>query len=223
MPTAKLRRLVLLPVLAVAMTAGACTWRDGHVQLGSPEIPPPPKAQVAWVEVKHMVAFEPGRAELGSVEAGSIDAFLANADLGYGDRVVLTAAPGAPLADARIDAVRHYLQHHQIAAAIARRPRAAIGQDEVEVAVGRYEALLPECPSWSRATGGGGMTGTEARHGCLVNSTYAAHAADKGDMLGGDPVGPADGTVMARGVRDYRTGESQGQAASQSIRFVVGN
>lgn len=222
---AHLRRFIIFPVLAFALatTAGACTWRDGHVVLGETESPPPPRPQVTWVEVRHMVDFRPNQAELPGAEAGDIDSFLASAELGYGDRVVLTAASGAPLADRRIEAVRHYLEHRQVAVAIARRPQAPIGQDEIEIAIGRYEAVLPECPNWERALSGGSMSGGPDTYGCLTASARGAHAADPGDLLGGGPVGPADGASMARGVRDHRTGATQGEAASQSIRFVVGN
>lgn len=218
-----LGRLIAVPALAISLAASGCTWRDGFVVLGETELPPPQAAQVSWVESRHMVVFEPGSKDFSRSEVDRIEAFIARADLGYGDRVVLTAAPGAPMAERRVEAVRHYLAHQDIAAAIAHRPQAAIGQDEVEIAVGSYEALLPECQSWRRALRGGGMTGGPGTYGCLTASARAAHAADPGDLLGGSAVGPADGDVMARSVREYRSGAREGEAASQSIRFVVGD
>lgn len=216
-----LRRLIIIPALAVSLAAGACTWRDGFVVLGEPQLPVPPKTQVGWAEVQHMVAFEPGKSDFDRREVDRLEGFLLSADLGYGDRVVLTAAPEAPLADQRVEAVRHYLQHQGIATAIASRPQAPIGRDEVEISVGRYQAVLPECQSWDHVLSGGGMTGGREKHGCVTASARGAHVADPGDLLGGGPVGPGDGDKLARSVRDYRTGKSEGDAAKQSIRFVV--
>jgi len=213
-------RALIIPVLVTAMSA--CQWRDGHVVLGDTEIHPPTPTQLAWTETTHRVAFPPGRAELSASEAGAIEAFLAGADIGPGDRVVVLAEAGAPMADQRLQAVRRYLQQLHVPAAVGRQPETALGRDEVALNVGRYRAV-GLCADWDRAVAGGGINGDAESYGCTTAAARAAHAVDPGDLLGGNPVGDADGERLAKGIQAYRSGESGRQTESQAIQFIVGS
>ncbi len=220
MPLRLLSRALIVPALVAAV--GACQWRDGHVVLGDTDIHAPPPTQLAWTETTHRVVFPPGGAKLSATQTGSIDAFLAGADVGPGDRVVVLAEAGAPMADKRIEAVRRYLERQHVPAAIGRQPETALGRDEVALNVGRYRAV-GLCANWDRAVAGGGITGGAESYGCTIAAARAAHAVDPGDLLGGGPVGDADGAFIANGMRTYRTGEGSGETESQAIQFVVGS
>jgi len=215
-----LSRALIVPALVAVVSA--CQWRDGHVVLGDTDIRPPPPTLLAWTETTHRVAFPPGRAELNAAEAGAIDAFLAGTDVGPGDRVVVLAEAGAPMADQRIQAVRRYLQRLHVPAAVGRQPETALGRDEVALNVGRYRAV-GLCADWDRAVAGGGINGGAESYGCTTAAARAMHAVDPGDILGGGPAGDADGERIAKGIQAYRSGESSRQTESQAIQFIVGS
>lgn len=163
----------------------------------------------------HAVAFAVGDDRLDVAERERLDAFVTEADVGYGDRVsLLTAAPegleGAGLAEQRRAAVAAYLAHRRIEL----EPAAGFGvaspaRDTVAMVVRRYVVTLPGCPDWTDRPGRTFNNTPSRNWGCATAANLGLMVADPADLEAGRRPGPMDGTYGALAIERYRKGETK--------------
>ncbi len=163
-----------------------------------------PKAnRVDWVQLEHAVRFTPAENELSPAEKHKLAQFLARSEIGYGDRLFVTAG-ASRLASERKAKVREFLSG-------AGYESIALTDDDrsgrVAVVVGRYVVTPPACPDWrKRADDDRGNTNF-SNFGCATAVNLGLMVADPGDLVRGRRMGPAEGEFAARAIERYRKGE----------------
>lgn len=203
-------------VLALAAALAACSAEPLHPEA----IPVAPKTvQVAWQVEPHPVQFAIGSDRPAPGEIAGIDRFLAQfADETSVQVFVATdpATAGRALAERRFA----LLERHLAARGFAARPMTAeIGGGVPAVAdpriatvyVGHFVAAAPGCPDWRKPTAADFTNTHSSNFGCATAVNFSQMLANPGDLLRGQPLGPADAERAARSIRDYREGAPKDQ------------
>lgn len=174
-----------------------------------------PKAnKVDFVTTMHKVRFAPGMANASRAQIKALSAFLKTAGLGYGDQVTIDAGPKdgnakvAALAERRLRTVTAMLRQLHVRAHVAPRPTidGALTHDGVIVTIGRYVVTSPACPDRSKVDTDDYANTEASNYGCATATNLGLMVANPADLVRGEPAGSADGTLMARGVEEYRAG-----------------
>ena len=197
------------PLLAaLAVLVAACAQDAGDYSAAQA----PKDLQVQWVTLDHDVRFAEGVDVLDPRERVHLDAFLAQLALRPSDRFLLDIGPVAgravdPVRQARLDAVEQRIRRQLPGAAIVPFSGDGAPAGGLRLIVGRYVALPPNCPNWSRPSAANPGNLPDSNFGCATATNLGAMVADPADLLRGRDLAPADGTVMAAGVRRYRLGK----------------
>lgn len=166
--------------------------------------------QVRWVSLDHPVLFEAGASVLSSSERRRLDSFIAGLSLRDSDRFMVdTGAPGRndTLAEARANAIETRLRQYKpgvIAQAYAGGQ--APGQG-VRLVVGRYVAVPPNCPDWSRPSASNPGNIRDSNFGCAAATNLSLMIADPADLVRGRTLAPGDGQALSLGIQRYRVGK----------------
>jgi len=199
------RRATLLVALAVIVAGCAQTVADWT---------PPEQAhelQVRWITHEHSIAFNRQEVLLSKTEARRLDRFLAQIDLRPTDRVFLDIGPrsGEVVDDARVDVIndrlRHFVPNAEAAPIVGDKGSA----DNVQLIIGRYVAVLPECPDFSSPGASNPNNYPDSNFGCATQRNLGLMLADPGELLQGRTLGPADGEAHSKIMRENRAGEVQ--------------
>lgn len=199
------RRTTMLAVLAVIVAGCAQTVADWT------PAPAPHDLQVKWVTHEHSISFN-NRANLLSNQASrSLDRFLSEIELRPSDRLFVDVGPqsGEVVSDARVGAIneqlRHYVPGSQATAITGEKGT----NNKINLIVGRYVVLPPNCPDFSRPTASNPGNQQDSNLGCTTQRNLGLMLADPGDLLRGRTLGPADGAAQSRIIRENRAGEVQ--------------
>lgn len=206
--------LLLLPLMAAAlMLLGAC--ENLPIEDFS-NVPVRKEPRVDPATYVHTVAFAPADDRLDGATRERLDAFMARADVGYGDDVwVIAAEPataeGARIADRRRATVVAYLAHRRIE---ARPAEAGFGiavppPDAVAVMVRRYVVTLPGCPDWTGRPGRSFNNTVSSNWGCATATNLGLMVANPADLVSGRHPGLMDGSLGALATERYRRGETK--------------
>ena len=171
----------------------------------------PNELQVRWVTHDHAISFASPSNLLTNQEARSLDRFLSEIDLRPSDRLFVDVGPqaGEVVDDDRVGAINQRLrQHIPNAQATPIAGERGTG-DEIRLIVGRYVALPPNCPDFSRPTASNAANYADSNLGCSTQRNLGLMLADPGDLIRGRTLGPADGEAMSRIIRENRAGEVQ--------------
>ena len=170
----------------------------------------PKKNRVSWAEFHHPVRFAGTSATLRQEEQQALLRFLQRVGRGEGTRIMLaaSASENARLGLQRETALADFLRQRGYAVTLGEAPTGALFRNGgVRVTVGRHVVTPPDCPDWSKRATGDPSNRVSGNYGCATETNLGLMVADPGVLLGGvDEVGPADGEVVAKGVKDYREG-----------------
>ena len=195
-------------IVAVILLAGGCDSLPIEDWAGVPE---PKRAQAQLTQYGHDVRFVSGQARLPAAERQHLDAFIARADIGYGDtvHVVTGAAADAEVTRRRSETVAAFLALRQVPVepllsdfGAAQPPPAT-----VRVLVRRYVVTLPGCPDWSGEPGNTVANVATSNWGCATASNLGLMIADPGELIAGRRAGPVDADYAVLAVQRYRKGE----------------
>lgn len=201
-------RLGLALMLALALLVSACSADTTHWTPAAS-----PKAnRVELVPLTHDVAFPAARAEMDAAARDRLRDFLARHEVGYGDRLYVIAATGAPspLAVRRAEALALDLARQGLAPKVlpsAEWAGAPEGDGAVRVLVHRFVVAPPNCPDW-RKPAHADYGNTEASNfGCATATNLGLMVADPRDLIEGRDEGLADGERAAAAIKRYREGK----------------
>ncbi len=184
------------------------------------EVPEARRPEANRIQYVHDVRFAFGAPQLSAGERRRLDAFLARAGVGYGDRIHVVAGrpPAAGNADARSRLAER--RRETVSAFLALRlleaePLLSDFAAEppltsmVRVIVRRYVVTLPGCPDWSGRPGQTYNNQVSSNFGCASAVNLGLMVANPGDLEAGRRLEPADGEFMARTIERYRKGETK--------------
>jgi pilus assembly protein CpaD len=195
----KSRWLPLLALAAVIVTGCAQDAGDYSQVQSSKDI------QVRWITLDHAVLFDPGVSVLSTSERFRLDAFVGGLALRDSDRFRVDVGGvnhSDPVASARTSAIVQRLR--------LRKPAFSGGQapsQGVRLEVGRYVALPPNCPDWSRPSSSNPGNVNDSNFGCSAATNLSLMIADPGDLVRGRSLTPGDGQALSLGIQRYRAGK----------------
>ena len=201
------------PILGLCLILGlgtlaACAERTTH---WSPT-ESPKKNQVSWAEFHHPVKFAKSSAKLDKAEKAVLSRFLARVGRGEGVKVMLATGSVQPssLTNRRETSLARYLQESGITVTKIEATQSTLTQaDTVRVTVGRHVVKPPACPDWSKPATGDPANQQTSNYGCATETNLGLMVADPGVLVRGTELGPTDGEVLAKGVKDYRKGTAE--------------
>ena len=118
---------------------------------------------------------------LSPSEAQRLDGWLASVDVGYADRVVVSAA-GSAYGSTISSNIANLVARHGL---LIEEDGSSSSDGLVRVTVRRASASVPGCPDWSDKQETNGMGNTSRNYGCGVNGNLAAMVANPEDLVRG--------------------------------------
>lgn len=200
----------LLAVAAVIMTGCAQGEADYSKAQSVKDI------QVRWVSLDHPVLFDVGTSVLSSSERFRLDSFIAGLSLRDSDRFMVDAGSSNgldPQADARANAIEQRLRKFK--PGITAKPYGGghAPRQGVRLVVGRYVALPPNCPDWSRPSSSNPGNLPDSNFGCAAATNLSLMIADPADLVRGRSLAPGDGQALSLSIQRYRNGAVRNPAA----------
>ena len=184
--------------------------------------------EVALSRIAHTVHFAPGNAALAPAEATRLARFLEDADVYRGDHVYLDPTLDDPLSQKRQATIRRALAKRGVlmsssAAVPGAGKRLALG-DEMTIELERYVVTTPNCPDWSKPSGGDPTNSVSSDFGCADATNLGLMVANPRDLLVGRQPGPASADPALVAIQNYRAhkpitlpdGNAAGTTASSS-------
>lgn len=165
------------------------------------------QTEVRFVSVEHPVFFLPKRTTLGPGEYERLDEFIYSSGATRRDMIVVSVTGETPISrqQARAEAVVAAIEARGLV--VDAIERAAVLEDErpdVVVLVGRYVAIPPACPDWSKKPGTDYSNRSSSNFGCATRFNLSQMVANPRDLIVGESTDPADGIVSARSIFQYR-------------------
>ncbi|MBV9522023.1 MAG: hypothetical protein JO010_04480 [Alphaproteobacteria bacterium] len=197
-----------VPLIGLALLAFLCGCQSPIEQWHASEAPKTNKVELA--RLSHTVRFEPNAAKLSPAETSRLDGFLETADLVAGEHVYLSSPRADSMASAREAVLRRILVHRGIEAEPIKNtetPLGGPGADTVTIQLDRYVVTPPDCPNWSKPTGGDPTNSVDSNFGCANATNLGLMVANPRDLLAGRQAGPADAEPALRGIQNYRAGK----------------
>ena len=197
------RRTTLLAVLAVVVAGCAQTVADWTPAATPHEL------QVKWVTHEHSISFNNQSNLLSNQASRSLDRFLSEIDLRPSDRLFVDVGPqpGEVVSDPRIGVINEKLDHFIPGANALAITGEKGSNNRINLIVGRYVVLPPNCPDLSRPTASNSGNYTDSNFGCSTQRNLGLMLADPGDLLRGRTLAPGNGEALSIGIRAYRAGK----------------
>jgi pilus assembly protein CpaD len=198
------------PLVGLALLAGlaACTSPVDDWQ----PLEAPKTNTVALSRLTHTVQFAPGATRISAAERHRLAGFIADADLMAGEHVYLETPRGDAVSRAREDDIRRILARRGIlvgsipASMTAPDSQIALG-DTVTIQLERYVVTPPDCPNWSKPTGGDPTNSVASNFGCATATNLGLMVANPRDLIAGRTPGPVDAEPTLIAVQNYRAGK----------------
>lgn len=205
-----------LPLLAVAavLVTGCAQQISDYSPAQSPR-----DIQVRWVSLEHPVFFEPGTSVLSASERFRLDAFLNGLTLRRSDRFLVDAGNTSglnPLAEARASTISQRLRRHLPGVGALMYSGGQAPSQGVRLVVGRYVAVPPNCPDWSRPSQSNPGNVNDANFGCSTATNLSLMIADPSDLVRGRNLAPGDGQALSLGIQRYRTNNVKNPVATDT-------
>lgn len=151
------------------------------------------------------IAFDYDSATLDVNARQQIDDFVMKFDVGYHDEVMIDLQQGAnALTRERVERVEAYLKHLGLNPNIQIVAQ-NIGLQKIKVRLNQYSIAVPNCPDWSDSPSNTFNNQVHANFGCATASNLALMVGNPRDLVRGQDLSPADGTVLSNALTNYRT------------------
>jgi pilus assembly protein CpaD len=162
--------------------------------------------KLTLVRLAHSIQFRPNEDRLSPAEVERLAVFMRDQAVGYGDQIVLLGG----------ESVVEQRRQQSVAQMFARGGLRVIRgaqiegmtaePNEVRILVSRYVVTPPNCPNWSKRADDDFGNTSSSNLGCATATNLGLMVADPADLMGGRPLGPAEGEVAAFSVERYRAG-----------------
>ena len=175
--------------------------------------------EVRWVSLDHPVFFDAGTSILSSSERTRLDAFVGGLSLRDSDRFLVDAGTSRgldPLGEARTNAIAQRLRQFNPGATATTYAGGQAPKQGVRLVVGRYVALPPNCPDWSRPSNSNPGNLPDSNFGCSAATNLSLMIADPADLVRGRRLAPGDGQALSLGIQRYRAGAVRDPAAIET-------
>ncbi len=172
--------------------------------------------QVSWVTVDHPVLFDTGASVLSENERFRLDSFIGGLALRDSDRFLIDVRTSDGLGEARTNAIAQRLKRHKPGARVIRVSQGQAPARGVRLVVGRYVALPPNCPDWSRPSASNPGNVNDSNFGCSQATNLSLMIADPADLVRGRTLAPGDGQALSLGIQRYRAGAVRNPAAVET-------
>jgi pilus assembly protein CpaD len=166
-----------------------------------------PQTDVRFVSVEHPVFFLPKRTTLGPGEFERLDEFIYSSGASRRDMVVVSVTGETPVARqrARAEAVVAAIEARGLVVdAVERAAVPEPDRPDVVVLVGRYVAIPPACPDWSKTPTTDYSNRASSNFGCANRYNLSQMVANPRDLIVGESTDPADGIVSTQSINRYR-------------------
>lgn len=209
-------RAAVLPMAIAGLMLAACSAQPIYPEAAGVE----KVVGIDWRMERHPVRFGLGQTAPAPGEIAQLDSFVRPYVNDTAVRVYVDAAPGAAgadVADQRMQVLVAWLEEKGFdpRVMIAGIPGAvpATDPDRAVVYIGRYHAVLPDCPDWRKQTAADFTNTPSSNYGCATTVNFARMLADPGDVVLGRDPGPSDGDRIAGTIKAYREAPSRDAAA----------
>ncbi|MEQ8166145.1 MAG: CpaD family pilus assembly lipoprotein [Alphaproteobacteria bacterium] len=196
-------------ILALLFLAGCKSETVGTDASGNRSLLTSTKAnKVTWVARSHAVTFETDNVAVDARERDRLISFLKALPPPRRSVVVL---PALTAETAEIDRIR-LSEIARLVAEAGYEPRQGratqpAGEPAIAIEGGFWQVTPPNCPDWSKPPGADFTNTTSSNFGCATVTNLGLMVAYPEDLIRGQEMGPADGTVAAAAVERYRAGE----------------
>jgi pilus assembly protein CpaD len=163
--------------------------------------------------------FVGGSAALAPADVARLRNLAATGAIGPADLVLVAAAGGPNLADARVGSIAGELLRYGIIATAS--PLVGVPLNRAIIEVGRTMVTLPPCPNWSKSAAAATDYANQpsSNFGCATETNLGLMAANPTNLVSGRPVGPAAGQPAAASVNRYLNDKVQLPAAEKASAF----
>lgn len=198
------RRVLSLSLFALIVAGCAQTVADWSPAEAPTDI------EVQWVTLAHTVSFPADDDAMTRREIRRLDAFLSQVGLRQSDRLYIDTGRqrDVDFEDPRVTMVRERVHLHLPGVQLAAIESLGAPGRNLTVVVGRYVAIAPDCPNWSRPSQSNPGNHVDGNFGCATQTNLSRMVADPGDLFRGRDLTPADGMALSAGIRRYRSGET---------------
>ena len=121
-----------------------------------------------------------------------------------------------PLAEARANAIEQRLRKYKPGVIASAYRGGQAPRQGVRLVVGRYVALPPNCPDWSRPSASNPGNIADSNFGCAAATNLSLMIADPADLVRGRSLAPGDGQALSLGIQRYRSGAIRNPAAIET-------
>ncbi|HZS81939.1 MAG TPA: CpaD family pilus assembly lipoprotein [Stellaceae bacterium] len=201
-------RLIPLIGLVALAALGGC---ESPVEEWQP-VEAPKTSKVELARLSHTVRFEPSATKMSPSETTRLVGFLDDSDLVPGEHVYLQAPRDDSLSRAREATIRRILARRGILVGTVPESKSPLGEqlalgDVVTIELERYVVTPPDCPNWSKPTGGDPTNTVASNFGCATATNLGLMVANPRDLIAGRRAGPADAEPALRAIQNYRAGK----------------
>jgi len=215
----------LVPLLA-ALSLAACASHEPD--FAAPDIGK--QLHVDHVRVQYTPAFAPGSTELSFTEATRLQSFVDQAALRPNDHVYVAAAPGDPLAAARIGGIAKMLARRGVGVETVAPPASGVEPNHVAMMVDRYTVAQPACPDWSDAPDTGHDNMPNSNFGCatmtdlslMVDNPRDLEQGRRPGLLDAEPATNAVARLRADAVKPFIAQTSSQPATNINLQTSTG-
>jgi pilus assembly protein CpaD len=192
----KFNRYVAAMLIGTALAAcqPAAEWTESEA---------PKQLALDSVPSRIDLRFAPGSDRLLATDAKRLQDLVAAGAISRSDRVVVSAAGGPALAQARTAAVSSLLLKHDVVATSA--SLGTVPPNRAIVSVERTLVTLPRCPNWSKPSDVDFTNTPGSYFGCSTAVNLGRMIATPTDLASGRPQGLPEATPATAAVQRYLT------------------
>lgn len=197
----KMNRKTLILGLGFALLGGACESLP-EVYKGAMETPKPVVSVASTAS--HQINFGNQSTTLSQEEKASLNAFIYQTQVGYGDELYFDFAPDDADAWARKEALDNYLKTIGVWVDGATQTGSVTNNSTAMFIVTRYSASTPDCKVLSRESFIPTELETNKIFGCITAQNLAAHVANPKDLMAGQEDSLPVAYASVRAIQLYR-------------------
>ena len=163
--------------------------------------------------------FVRGTARLIPGEAERVGRLIASGQIDGHDRLTVSPAGPPALAARRVETLNSLMLRYGLT--VAEMPLGEVPRDSAILNVDRYLVSLPACPNWSKPPASDFTNMRMSNFGCATVSNMGEMVANPADLVGGRPVGLAEGKPAAAAVNRYSNDKVELPTANAALPIAA--